>query len=388
MSNSSHADSSQLSVDNVRLSFVYNYCGVASLTLLVYHHILTISEEVTLIWGRRLTGATVLFILNRYVSLINQTLSVVVLFPWSNQTNQSERCIATVVVEYVFVFILYCVVALFAALRIFAIWNRDWKLFLMVLSLGLVWPCYTLLQSTDVPECLGRPNHLSLSARGLSIAAELLVIILTWWRTYGIMKVMREAHLTPCLSMLLLRDGTAYFGSVVDVIYGPAMLMACRILSVILILSIADLIIFTSDHAFDPVLLFINACVFAISSVRDVPKTSVPSFTPILVSRFMLDLREVYVSGHTDESTESRQGTINFASNMLGNMGAPLDPCDSGQALYNMDAEREPPVVSSDPLMVGLIKPDPVTMSPLRSHNDGDYASSGRQSVIPDEIDR
>ena len=61
------------------------YC-VRALTKLagvfIYDYVLTFVQEVQLIWHRRITGATVLFVLNRYAILAASLASIVQLLPW------------------------------------------------------------------------------------------------------------------------------------------------------------------------------------------------------------------------------------------------------------------------------------------------------------------
>ncbi|KAI0764866.1 hypothetical protein C8Q74DRAFT_1174811, partial [Fomes fomentarius] len=40
----------------------------------VYEYIITFDREVSLFWRRRFTGATLLFLLNRYITLLTQLL--------------------------------------------------------------------------------------------------------------------------------------------------------------------------------------------------------------------------------------------------------------------------------------------------------------------------
>ena len=58
------------------------------LALLVYDHILTFPGEVRFIWGRRFSGATVIFTLNRYVTLFGKIVLPVSTLWWPNQTDQ------------------------------------------------------------------------------------------------------------------------------------------------------------------------------------------------------------------------------------------------------------------------------------------------------------
>lgn len=42
----------------------------SALAMIFHEHMMTISQEVRYVWGQRLTGATIIFLLNRYMVLI------------------------------------------------------------------------------------------------------------------------------------------------------------------------------------------------------------------------------------------------------------------------------------------------------------------------------
>ncbi|KAI0788068.1 hypothetical protein C8Q74DRAFT_653320 [Fomes fomentarius] len=48
----------------------HNYVQYATITLLLYEYAITLPAEVNLFWRRRWTGASILFLLNRYVSIL------------------------------------------------------------------------------------------------------------------------------------------------------------------------------------------------------------------------------------------------------------------------------------------------------------------------------
>ena len=67
------------------------YC-VRALTKLagvfIYDYVLTFVQEVQLIWHRRITGATVLFVLNRYLTLMIVLMSLIGCWPATQQSTQ------------------------------------------------------------------------------------------------------------------------------------------------------------------------------------------------------------------------------------------------------------------------------------------------------------
>ena len=52
--------------------------------LLSFEYVLTFDREVRLIWGRRITGATVIFVLNRYWLFLEYITEVISMYPLSD----------------------------------------------------------------------------------------------------------------------------------------------------------------------------------------------------------------------------------------------------------------------------------------------------------------
>ncbi|KAI0926343.1 hypothetical protein AcV5_008833 [Taiwanofungus camphoratus] len=104
---------------NLQLGVIQNYCLIASSAFVIYEHVTTFSQEVDLIWSRKRTGATIIFILN--------------------------RCEATSLLLPVFQELLFVVWAGFSALRIYAIGGKDWKLALVAFALALAPVCTNLV---------------------------------------------------------------------------------------------------------------------------------------------------------------------------------------------------------------------------------------------------
>jgi len=157
------------------------------------------------------------------------------------------------------------------------------------------------------------------------------VLILTWIRTYKLRKVAVEAEIPTQLSMLLLRDGTVYFGA-------------------ILALNVTSIAAFNNSSAS-------ASTVNGLTMIENIVQF-------VLLSRFMFCLREAYLSdqsGHTSHIIGSRGwSSLHFtAGNIIGNIGAPLIDDSLGEWFTSgADEDREPPspVVCNDPFVVGLIK--------------------------------
>lgn len=107
--------------------------------------------------------------------------------------------------------------------------------------------------------------------------------------------------------------------------------------------------------------LYISVCVRA-TFTRVHPPTdcgTIFSFRSVTVCHFILHLRQVYLDGTNTSTTASSSSAIQFASQVVGNLGAPLD------LSRRFDEEdsivRDPLTMSSNPLAAGL----PVEDRPL-----------------------
>ncbi|TCD60743.1 hypothetical protein EIP91_009611 [Steccherinum ochraceum] len=219
-------------------SIMTTYCEVAALAFLVYDHILTLPGEVKLVWGRKFTGATALFMLIRYTTLVSKVALLVTAFAWPNQTDKPDFFVITV----------------------------------------------------------------SILIHSSAIASDTLVIVLTWVKTFGLRRVAARLHLRGSLSSILLRDGTVYF-------------------AIILALNAVQLATEESNVIWNPVPIFIDV------------------FTTILISRFILNLRQVFdhsQNPNQDLSTFNSNGTFTVPR-FVGNLGAELE--HSVSSPHDVDVE-------------------------------------------------
>jgi len=231
--------------------------------------------------------------------------------------------------------------AVFTALRTYAIGGRDWRPALLVFALAVV-PVGTNLYS-DVNTwftalflpplgivCDGNQNvtvdtgnKLLIATRACAIASDLLALAITWSSTYQIKRDADKAKIKASLATLLLRDGTLYF--------------------VILLALNAMHMGFYLTNTFVDISWFI------------VPISS------SLISRFLLNLRQVYHPSKDDQSrpsfvrsaynTQSQMSDLRFASTFIGNMGAPLH---YGSVTTTSDMERTTDLSSSSGIDVSF----------------------------------
>ncbi|KAH9851145.1 hypothetical protein C2E23DRAFT_733545, partial [Lenzites betulinus] len=307
---------------------VENYCIVASSALLWFDCIMTFPEEYRRIWRRKFTGATFVYLFMRYSAVIERIFFVLEVLVW-NSSDKVSICGHITHTDDALLFINYISFAgkrhssnhyfamcspcdrlsAFTSLRVYGVWGRDWRPLLLVLPLSLIRPLVIMVENTHyVPLQAGPPygciyvwlisdatlSHISIAAKAGTIAADSIVVILTWIKTFGLSRESLKTGFKTPLTTLVFRDGTAYF----------LILLA---ISIITIISNESLTIWLVWPYFDQVI------------------------TVILFSRFILDLRGIYFA--TEERREGDALTTlhlsdvkfeGFTSTIVGNFGATL----------------------------------------------------------------
>lgn len=276
-----------------------NYTVLAMTTFYLYDWLLNFDREWQVVWTRKLTGASILYILNRYVGIIGQALSIACRFA-------HLPCTSDYVIFQLsngFIVLQITIWAAFSSLRVYGICGRQWKIPLLVIIFGMVpaisnlvyfikWrvirssPSSCDIEVTIDPISLKR---LVISTEIFQCTADALTLGATWCSTYRTRKLARAVNIKPTISQLLLRDGTLYFG-------------ACFILSMLQIFFI---------------------CVFEIRTLQ-FGYFSQP-ITSSLLSHLFLHLRQVYYTKEDTIYTTSALSEARFVPNLfVGNMGAPL----------------------------------------------------------------
>ncbi|KAL6299832.1 hypothetical protein BKA93DRAFT_741715, partial [Sparassis latifolia] len=154
-----------------------------------FEHVISLTDEIDYMWKRKTTGVTVLFIFNRLLTLV-LAFSVVMGAPlWS--TNQTSS-----------------LSPMFSALRVYAVGGQAWRPAAVVFILSLV-PFATnlvLLIPLKQRYLLYLPT-VYLETQISVIVADMIVLIVTWRKTYSIKRYANSAHMEAPLVTLLVRDG-------------------------------------------------------------------------------------------------------------------------------------------------------------------------------------
>ncbi|KAI0363159.1 hypothetical protein BV20DRAFT_958865, partial [Pilatotrama ljubarskyi] len=182
--------------------------------LAFYEHLITIRLEVQQIWKRDLSGATLLFIMTRYIMLLNRIFAIVGI------------CNTVLWLQAITTSALITVMSAIGAVRVFALWGRDYRL-LAILMLAGMFPAFANLffrgassayiVPTRIYSCQLAPTSMSAQAykalsmvtRAVAIVSDGLVVVLTWMKTYKVYKLTRRIRFRADYSALILRDGAS-----------------------------------------------------------------------------------------------------------------------------------------------------------------------------------
>lgn len=291
-------------VEAVREIRAQSYADVAMTAIVAFEYLITFDQEVECVWKRKFSATSVLLLTTRWVMIVNQSI---VWMPATPVTN----CITTYAPSTLFYLLSLAQIALFAGFRVYALWY-NWKykfvLLAVVLALGFVpvatnifgWANIVLFYQDGLFGCeayINVSDELNLImlqlTRSCALAADIIVLIATWLRTFTQWREARRLQMRLSASSLLLRDGTIYFIA-------------------LLAMNVAQMATFWDTS--------INA------NIANVPLTSMPN---VLVNRFLINLRQLNKPTNSSSTalTDETSG-LTFAApatTALGNIGEPLE---------------------------------------------------------------
>ncbi|RPD57173.1 hypothetical protein L227DRAFT_613789 [Lentinus tigrinus ALCF2SS1-6] len=188
-----------------------SYCSVVVAVVVIYEYSITVGREVRLFWGKKITGAAILFFLNRYIVLGFNTYALA----------NSSIPVSDVIAQYI-------PWAVFTGLRAFAL-CRSWFLSLLAFALSMVSVVINLVDyafgvggvNVSLFGCItvegisldlakkGSVPTLTILSRTCLISADALLVGITWSRLSR--RGLRHVESTNLFTEVLLRDGTLYF---------------------------------------------------------------------------------------------------------------------------------------------------------------------------------
>ncbi|KAI0653703.1 hypothetical protein C8Q70DRAFT_1059115 [Cubamyces menziesii] len=311
----SSADVAEL-IEEYQGMFDYNAIGYACLALLVYDWLTSLGQESVVIWSKPKTAASALYIFSRYTVLLSNVIALLAGFPGILITEVCHDYYSITCGAQLFL----SSHRVFSALRVYALTQKNKPLSAVVLVLGLgpfvvnmaaIYQinfyfddagCQAFFVSTYTinimqPGYTLRRRLLTLSAlvvvfaRAPLILSDLIVVIVTWFVSYKVVRLAKNTIKGPTLHQVMLGNGTLYF----------LCLMVLNILQIMFyVLSIfAFLTESYISEALDP-LSSILICHF-ILNLRQVDNQSSHTSTPSFV---MPDL------GHIDSLRSSFAGPV------------------------------------------------------------------------------
>jgi len=190
------------------------YFQTAAFAVLIYDHILTFSDEVERIWKQKMTGASILFLINRYITPIQ---FIIIIDAFQDPIWTRPTCNRFVIFEGASTVALISVCELILILRVYALYGRSTPIAVFLLILLAV---QISLSSAGLHR--GFAVHLPPGITGCILTAtspffatvwtaplvtDTFIFILTVWRTCQYIK---RSGRSPTID-IFLRDGIIYF---------------------------------------------------------------------------------------------------------------------------------------------------------------------------------
>ncbi|KAI0779188.1 hypothetical protein BC629DRAFT_1523079 [Irpex lacteus] len=211
-------------------------CEFALATLGIYDWLITLNQEYRQIWRRKISWISVLFVINRYVTLMTSFVMFVkdipVVAPNSKHESisltsvcSSPRCINLVLIQIVADALLSICAACFFAAQTYALFDRPTIILFIVSALGVATPVISLTVWSKAAEInlsanltgercsaltaleSGRYDNWLIIARASNTAANLVVFSLIVWRTKQALRLLGGSS----LSKLLVKQGALHF---------------------------------------------------------------------------------------------------------------------------------------------------------------------------------
>ncbi|KAF9040757.1 hypothetical protein BJ165DRAFT_1596203 [Panaeolus papilionaceus] len=192
------------------------YFQTASFVMLVYDHMLTFSDEVDRIWKQKISGASILFLINRYITPLQV---IVIMDAFDDPSWTRAVCDRFVVFEGASTAGLVAVCELIMILRVYALYERSnvlLALLLVLWTLQLVFSMVGVFTGQPVPlppsvtGCILTSRSLWFSFLwSTPLVTDFIIFFLTIWRTR---RYIRGTNLKSLPTIhVLVRDGALYF---------------------------------------------------------------------------------------------------------------------------------------------------------------------------------
>jgi len=321
VSNAMSTSAEDLSVYQVEQ--LVSYFSISPIAFVLYDWLMCLDLEVEHIWKSRLSITTLLYVVNRYISVPSAV------FSFTDGVGYSRiSCVTLDNIGSIFFVMSLFAASIFSAFRVWAIWGRNWIPFLVIFTVGLITPGINIYAATTIRldgispmqlpygGCLWSSTdsaavrqRIGIAARVGAIACDLLVLLATLRKTVRLKRIVDEAGVKASYTTMLIRDGTLYF------VFLLAFNIACCVTENL------------PGPDRSPLVAYVG------------PVTSV------LISRLLLNLRSINISaesgGYTNSMSTASDGTMRFASRSIIHIGTIGGSLDYGQELEVYDIAAE-----------------------------------------------
>ncbi|KAI0641571.1 hypothetical protein C8Q79DRAFT_1014024 [Trametes meyenii] len=285
-----------------------DYCSTATAVLLIWHYITTFDQEVHLFWKWRPTGACILFLANRYLTLVVSVFNS----PWWSLATTYDGCVTVFILEYS----QYIIWGVFSCLRVYALSRKkSWAALVLMLSFTPVIsngiplrfmhifadPVGGCSSTVDISTSLSLGRKLDVLSRVCLVLSDFIAVIITWSVTYRYREHKQILGMTSSFSSVLYRDGSIYF----------------LVLTVLNILHLLFSMLSVGYTHFPP-LHRANALGMELASADSSQDRGsllvrfIEPLTAILISRFLIDLQEAATSPLSVWMSNSSMSAIGF----------------------------------------------------------------------------
>ncbi|OCH87609.1 hypothetical protein OBBRIDRAFT_735836 [Obba rivulosa] len=177
--------------------------GRLQTAVVLYDYLSTLSHEIELVWGRKITSITFQFYMSRWV-----------IFIWAAST-QALFCAALEILIKAISMLLSIVWAGFSAVRIYSIGGGSWPIAWIILLLNLV-PVGTdsVSQSDLATSLIGTDSVIAIATRICVATADIAILLVTWAKMYAIKKDVDRSGIEVPVVKMLIRDGEEYLATI------------------------------------------------------------------------------------------------------------------------------------------------------------------------------
>ncbi|KAJ6571495.1 hypothetical protein B0H19DRAFT_1372568 [Mycena capillaripes] len=201
---------------------VHAYISLICLTLLFYDYFITADQEIQAYWGARITWATALFYLNRYVSMIGNAVPIILENFWTTKSPRAEACRAIQTYHQYFSIVAQIFVAALLIMRTYALYERSRRILFLTTGITL---SAVIVGGAILFSGKGNSNDLSDVAKAgcassLTVSESrrfgfawmgMLVFDITIFVLTASKALVLSREQRGGLILLLIRDGSLYF---------------------------------------------------------------------------------------------------------------------------------------------------------------------------------